>query len=76
MTKFALTETKDASELRADLHRVEEGAKLAQQHLPHVVPTTRVSQDQHWSPAAATGRAELQDTSRKRIFKTSPEHLM
>lgn len=43
-----------------DLHRIEKGAKFPQQDLPHVVTATCVSQDQHWSPATAAGKGQLQ----------------
>lgn len=56
---FSRTNTNE-ERLQTDLHRVEEGAKLSQQSLPHVVTAPCVSQDQHWSPATAAGRRQLQ----------------
>lgn len=42
-----------------DLDGVEEGAKLSQKPLPHVVAATSVGQDQNRRPAAAAGRRQL-----------------
>lgn len=50
-----------SEKLQSDLHRVEQSAKFSKQSLPHVVAATRVSQDQHWSPATVAGSCQLQE---------------
>lgn len=42
-----------------DLDRIQEGPKLPQEHLPHVVAATGVGQDQNRRPAAPAGRRQL-----------------
>ena len=61
------------SEKKSDLHRIQNGAKFSQQSLPHVVTAACVSQDQHWSPATATARCQLQKHTRNtQLLETAP----